>query len=188
MEQTQIQSRSSPAELSQDGALAAAQIRLLLAKSGTLVVALIGPPGAGKTALLEATARQLRGVTGLAIIVANPAAERDAARIERYCQQVQAVNASAPNAEGIHAALQHMQLKGIGIVFIESLGGIAESARFRAGRDRHGSGSHRRRRQGRGVREPVVKLQRTRPHQGRTSAACRVRQRSASPGCSPNQS
>ena len=81
------------------------QIRLLLAKSGTLVVALIGPPGAGKL-LLEATARQLRGVTGLAIIVANPAAERDAGRIERYCQQVEAVNAS-PNAGDSRGVTTH---------------------------------------------------------------------------------
>jgi len=77
-----------------------------------------------KTALLEATARQLRGMTGVAIVVANPAAQRDAERLTRYCDHVEVVNSAAPTAEEIHTAVQHLQLKGIQIVFIESLGGI----------------------------------------------------------------
>ena len=124
MEYTQSQSRASQRTASLDTELSAVQIRQMLSKARILTVALIGPPGAGKTALLEATARQLRGMTGVAIVVANPAAQRDAERLTRYCDHVEVVNSAAPTAEEIHTAVQHLQLKGIQIVFIESLGGI----------------------------------------------------------------
>jgi Ni2+-binding GTPase involved in maturation of urease and hydrogenase len=70
---------------------AAAANRDLLARARVLAVALVGPPGAGKTALIEATARQLRGKARVAVVAMNPAAERDADRVSRYCEQAEAV-------------------------------------------------------------------------------------------------
>jgi hydrogenase nickel incorporation protein HypB len=105
--------------------LAAMQNRQALRKANVLAVALVGPPGAGKTALLEATARQLRGHAKVAVITVNPAAERDADRVSRYCDQVQAVKAAAPDARAIRPAIQRLDLARTEVLFIESLGGIS---------------------------------------------------------------
>ena len=104
--------------------LAAVQNRLALGKHRVLGVALVGPPGAGKTALLEATARQLRGKAQVAVITVNPAAERDADRVSRYCDQVEAVRTAAPDARAMRPALERLNLERTDILFIESLGGI----------------------------------------------------------------
>lgn len=104
--------------------LAAAQNRLDFGKHNVLAVALVGPPGAGKTALLEATARQLRGKARVGVIIVNPAAERDADRVSRYCDNVQAIKTAAPDARAMRTALQRLNLDGADLVFIESLGGI----------------------------------------------------------------
>lgn len=102
--------------------LAAAEKRR---KSATLVVALVGPPGAGKTALLEATLRQLRGKARVAVVAVNPAAERDADRVSRYCQHSRAVTTATPDSPWVRAALGRIDLSRTDILFIESLGGIA---------------------------------------------------------------
>ena len=104
--------------------LAAVQNRLELGKHNVLAVALIGPSGAGKTALLEATARQLRGKARVAVITVNPAADRDADRVSRYCDHVEAIKTAAPDARAMRPALQRLNLDRTDILFIESLGGI----------------------------------------------------------------
>jgi len=110
--------------------LAAVQNREALRKAKVLAVALVGPPGAGKTALLEATARQLRGKANVAIITVNPAAERDADRVSRYCDHVEAVKTSAPDASAVRAGLARIDLDRTDLVFIESLGGIGDAPDF----------------------------------------------------------
>jgi hydrogenase nickel incorporation protein HypB len=112
----------------------AAGNRELLKTAGVLLVALVGPPGAGKTALIEATARQLRGKARVAVVAINPAADRDADRVSRYCDQVQAVKTAAPDAGVFGAALRQLSLNRLDIVFIESIGGIAGKTDF--GQDR----------------------------------------------------
>jgi len=99
--------------------------RAALHDARVLVVALVGPPGAGKTAIIEATARQLRDRARVAAIVVNPAAARDADRISRYCRQVQAVNTAAPHADAIWPALHQIDLAQTDILFIETVGGTS---------------------------------------------------------------
>src|SRR5437660_1581863 len=65
-----------------------------LLKAPVLAVGLVGPTGAGKTSLAEVTARQLRGKARLGVIIVNPAAERDADRVSRYCDHVETVCAA----------------------------------------------------------------------------------------------
>ncbi len=103
---------------------AVAQNRADLQKHNMLAVALVGPPGAGKTALLEATARQLRGKARVGVITVSPAAERDADRVSRYCDHVKAIKTAAPDAQAVRPALQQLNLESTDILFIESLGGI----------------------------------------------------------------
>lgn len=105
--------------------LIAVRNRLDLKGHNVLAVALVGPPGAGKTALLEATARHLRGKARIAVITVNPAAERDADRLSRYCDDVQPISTAAPDARAMRPALQKLNLAHTDILFIESLGGIA---------------------------------------------------------------
>ena len=110
--------------------LTAVQNRTSLSKAKVLAVAMVGPPGAGKTALIEATARQLRDHARVAVITVNPAAERDADRVSRYCEQVQAVKTAAPDARAIRPAIQRLRLDKTDILFIESLGGIGGAPDF----------------------------------------------------------
>jgi hydrogenase nickel incorporation protein HypB len=110
--------------------LAATKNQEDLAWSKVLAIALIGPPGAGKTALLEATARQVRGEARMAVIVVNPAAERDADRVSRYCSKVLPVNAATPDASAVRAALGKIDLSQIDLLFIESMGGIGGAPDF----------------------------------------------------------
>src|SRR5438270_5965861 len=100
------------------------KIREELDRHHLLAVALVGPPGAGKTAVIEATARQLRGRARVAVIVANPAAERDADRVSRYCDHVEAIKTHVPDAPSILAALGKLHLSAIDLLILESAGGI----------------------------------------------------------------
>jgi hydrogenase nickel incorporation protein HypB len=119
------QSSLAPADQS-----AAAQNREAFKRTKVLAVALVGPPGAGKTALIEATSRQLRGHARVAVIAVNPAADRDANRVSRYCEHVQAVNTTVPDAAAIAPAVAKLDLKRIDILFIESFGGISGAPEF----------------------------------------------------------
>ena len=94
-------------------------------RSRVLTVAVVGPPGAGKTAVLEATARQLRGRARVAIITVHPAADRDADRCSRYGAFVQAVKTATPSFRAIAPALAKIDWARTDILFIESVGGIA---------------------------------------------------------------
>jgi len=124
MQYSRTASSASKSEASSDNEISAMQIRQTLTAARILSVAMIGPPGAGKTALLEATARQLRGEKGVLIIVANPAADRDVERLSRYCDHVRPINTAVPTAEAVRAVLGSAPLDEIDIVFIESVGGI----------------------------------------------------------------
>lgn len=110
--------------------ISALRSRELLLGAKLVTIALIGPPGAGKTTLLEETVRQLRGKAKVAVIVANPAAERDADRISRYCDHVESVWTASPNASELFPALERVDLARTEYLFIESLGGIGGTPDF----------------------------------------------------------
>jgi hydrogenase nickel incorporation protein HypB len=120
-----METRVEPEAFSIDTAGHAAAIRASLGRLRVLAVALVGPPGAGKTALIEATARQLRGKARVAVIAMNPAADRDADRVSRYCDQVKAVKTAAPDAGALRTALRQIDLNRVDLLLVESMGGIA---------------------------------------------------------------
>jgi hydrogenase nickel incorporation protein HypB len=98
--------------------------RRRLREAGVLAVRLVGPPGSGKTALMEETLWQLRDRLRTAAVVANPAAGRDVERLRRYCDDVQAIETAAPDAKSIEEVVGRINLAGVGVLLIEACGGI----------------------------------------------------------------
>jgi hydrogenase nickel incorporation protein HypB len=99
--------------------------RETLTRNKVLAIAIVGPPGAGKTALVEAAARHLRGHARVGALVLHPAAARDAERASRYCAQVIPVETATPDAAAAADAVAKFELDRLDILLIESVGGIA---------------------------------------------------------------
>ncbi|HUO09437.1 MAG TPA: GTP-binding protein [Phycisphaerae bacterium] len=93
----------------------------VLIKAPLLAVGLVGPAGAGKTSLVEATARQLRGKARLGVITVNPAAERDADRVSRYCDQVEAVCARSADIDTIRSVLPRFKLDDLDLLLMDAI-------------------------------------------------------------------
>jgi hydrogenase nickel incorporation protein HypB len=93
---------------------------------GVLALNLMGSPGAGKTALLEATARanpRLR----LAAVSGDLATDHDARRLAAAgipARSITTGSACHLDAKMVHHALHHMSLEGIDIFVIENVGNL----------------------------------------------------------------
>ena len=105
----------------------AAATRDDLARRGIFAIDLIGAPGSGKTALLEATLRQLKGCRRPAVLVGDLATRRDGDRLARWCDRVVQIS----TGEGCHLeatqvrdALRQVDLEGVDLLFIENVGNL----------------------------------------------------------------
>ncbi len=127
----------------------AAVTRADLARRGIFSIDLIGAPGSGKTALLEATLQRLagRGSEGVAadsvaarglrrrpaarhevaVLVGDLATRRDGDRLARWCERVVQIS----TGEGCHLeagqvrdALRDVELQGVDLLFIENVGNL----------------------------------------------------------------
>jgi hydrogenase nickel incorporation protein HypB len=105
----------------------AAVTRDELARRGIFAIDLIGAPGSGKTALLEATLQLLKGRRRPAVLVGDLATRRDGDRLARWCDRVVQIS----TGEGCHLeatqvrdALRQVGLEGVDLLFIENVGNL----------------------------------------------------------------
>jgi hydrogenase nickel incorporation protein HypB len=103
---------------------------------GILAVNLMSSPGAGKTALLEATIDALGNPRRIVVIEGDLETENDAARIRaKGVEAVQISTGSACHLDAhmVHDALHRLDLDGVDVVFIENVGNLVCPASFDLG-------------------------------------------------------
>jgi len=103
---------------------------------GVLAINLMSSPGAGKTALLEATIDALRDEVRMAVIEGDLETENDARRIRAKgipALQITTGTACHLDAHLVHDALHHLPLAGLDVVFIENVGNLVCPASFDLG-------------------------------------------------------
>jgi hydrogenase nickel incorporation protein HypB len=105
----------------------AAHNRDHFSRRGVLAINLMGSPGSGKTALLEATARHLGGRLRIAAVSGDLATDLDAERLLRAgipSRSITTGTACHLDARLVHEALHHLPLDGIDVVFLENVGNL----------------------------------------------------------------
>ena len=93
---------------------------------GLLAINLMGSPGAGKTAVLEATARAARN-RRFAAVAGDLETHRDAERLARAgipSVPITTGQACHLDAELVHKALHHLALEDVDTLFIENVGNL----------------------------------------------------------------
>ncbi len=101
---------------------------------------LMSSPGAGKTALLEATIDALKADFRIAVIEGDLETDNDARRIRAHgvpAVQITTGGACHLDAGMIHDALHDLPLSGLDIVFIENVGNLVCPAGFDLGQHRN---------------------------------------------------
>jgi hydrogenase nickel incorporation protein HypB len=118
----------------------AAHNRAHFDRHGVLVLNLMSSPGAGKTALLEATIEALKGELRIAVIEGDLETENDAARVRaKGVPAVQITTGSACHLDAhmVHGALHELTLDGLDVLFIENVGNLVCPASFDLGQHRN---------------------------------------------------
>ncbi len=102
-------------------------VRADLERRGIFAVDIIGAPGCGKTALLEATLRALKGRRRPAVLVGDLATRRDGDRLARWCDQVIQISTGQGchlEAGQIRDALRQVDLDRVDLLLIENVGNL----------------------------------------------------------------
>ena len=105
---------------------------------GVVAVNLMGSPGAGKTAVLEATARRLAGRQRLGALAGDLATERDADRLRAAgitAKSITTGSACHLDAAMVHHALHHFPWQEFEYLFIENVGNLVCPAIYDLGQD-----------------------------------------------------
>ncbi len=107
-----------------------------LNQHGVLAINLMSSPGAGKTALLEATIQALDKGLSIAVIEGDLETENDAERIRKHgvtAIQITTGSACHLDAHMVHQALHELDLEKLDILFIENVGNLVCPASFDLG-------------------------------------------------------
>jgi hydrogenase nickel incorporation protein HypB len=105
----------------------AAHNREHLREHGVVALNLMGSPGSGKTALLEATAKALSGWRKIAAVSGDLETDRDAERLRRAgipAATITTGSACHLDAAMLHRALHEIPLAGLDLFFIENVGNL----------------------------------------------------------------
>jgi hydrogenase nickel incorporation protein HypB len=105
----------------------AAAVRTELAGRGIFAIDLIGAPGSGKTAILEATLRAMAGRRRPAVLVGDLATRRDGDRLARWCDRVVQISTGQGchlEAGQVRDALGQLDLDGVDLLFVENVGNL----------------------------------------------------------------
>jgi len=114
----------------------AQDVRATLENAGVCAVNVLGAPGAGKTALLEALIPALKKRCPVAVIEGDQATARDAERIKALGVPVVQINTGQGchlDARMVAAALESMDLRTVELLFIENVGNLICTAEFDLG-------------------------------------------------------
>ena len=109
-------------------------------RHGVLAINLMSSPGAGKTALLEATLATIGKRIKIAVIEGDLETENDADRIRRHgvpVVQITTGSACHLDAHLVHDALHKIELDGLDLLFIENVGNLVCPASFDLGQHRN---------------------------------------------------
>jgi hydrogenase nickel incorporation protein HypB len=116
----------------------AEQIREHFDAARVLAVNLMGSPGAGKTAVLEATAAALGGHRQLGALAGDLATDRDATRLERAGIRAHSITTGSAchlDASMVHRALHHFPFQGLDYLFVENVGNLVCPAVYDLGQN-----------------------------------------------------
>jgi len=105
----------------------ASTTRAELERRGIFAVDIIGAPGSGKTALLEATLRALKGRRRPAVLVGDLATRRDGDRLARWCDQVVQISTGQGchlEAGEVRDSLAQIDLETVDLLLIENVGNL----------------------------------------------------------------
>jgi hydrogenase nickel incorporation protein HypB len=103
-----------------------------------LVVNICSSPGSGKTTLLQHTAKHIGNALKIAVLVGDPETERDAIRMREVgINALQIVTGGMCHIEAqmVLQALDHINLTGVDVLFIENVGNLVCPAAFDLGED-----------------------------------------------------
>jgi hydrogenase nickel incorporation protein HypB len=118
----------------------AAHNRAHFDEHGVLAINLMSSPGAGKTALLEATIVALKDRYRIAVIEGDLETDNDAVRIRAHgvpALQITTGTACHLDAALVHRALHDLPLEDIDLLFIENVGNLVCPAGFDLGQHRN---------------------------------------------------
>ncbi len=105
----------------------AAHNRAHFAEHRVLTINLMGSPGAGKTGVLEATARRLGATRRLSALAGDLATDRDAERLRAAGIPAHAITTGSAchlDADLVHRALHAVRLADVDYLFIENVGNL----------------------------------------------------------------
>ena len=118
----------------------AAHNREHFVEGGVFAVNLMGSPGAGKTAVLEATARSMAGRSRLGAIAGDLETERDADRLRAAGVPAAAITTGSAchlDAEMVHGSLHDFPWRGLDYLFVENVGNLVCPALYDLGQERN---------------------------------------------------
>ncbi len=101
-------------------------------------VNLMGSPGSGKTAVLEATARGLGSSARLGVLAGDLATDNDAARVRQagiVAESITTGTACHLDAEMVHKGLHRLPWRELNFLFIENVGNLVCPAVYDLGQD-----------------------------------------------------